>query len=264
MSYKNSSRFYRIPVLGYGDTITEEEEMKKASIIDNLLFASNFGTSKCILEEGDYAVKSESGGCYYLEITKPENGDYSLLGIVNYRLFLSDKTEKSNVVTKGYTYNVYVEYISSTEYDASAFNIKAYCGYPPEDNEYRLLIAQIDLTDEKDIKLNTDTGKVYAKNILAHTSDFTNPHGKKLLQDELYIQNHRVYTSIYGKMNVFPNQENKYICPDGFIPVFANIYPENPNMGTIAWKIYNDDVLIYVSGLSNGTVNIKVEGYYKK
>ena len=35
----------------------------------------------------------------------------------------------------------------------------------------------------KDPVLDLDVNKVYSKNILAHTMDITNPHGKNLYQD---------------------------------------------------------------------------------
>lgn len=258
MSYKNQTNFYRIPVLGYGDVITEEEEMRQMTIIDNLLYASTFGASKCILEEGKYSVK-KSGTNYVLEISPTE--DYSLLGIVNYRLFLSKETIKSFEMMPGNVWYVYIEYTQYLEEESDKFRLITSL-FEKEGDEY-LLAAEIDLTDENNIKINTDTNKVYAKNILAHTADNTNPHGKKLMQEELYLQKHRVYTPIYGKMTAFINQENKYICPDNFVPVFVHIYPENPDMGTIAWKIYENNILIFVSGLTSGIVNIKIEGYYK-
>lgn len=260
MAYKNKTRFYRIPVMGYGDAITEEEEMRQMSIVDNLLYASTFGVSKCILEEGNYSVKQQ-GNNYVLEISKPLNSDYSLLGIINYRLFMSTKTVTSTEMFKGNKWYVYVEYTSYLEDSANKFDLSVSLFEKDEDNF--LLVAIVDLTDINNIKINTDTNKIYAKNILAHTADRTNPHGKKLMQEELYLQNNRVYTPIYGKMTVFINQENKYICPSNFVPVFAHIYPENPDMGTIAWKIYNNNILIWISGLSSGDVNIKIEGYYK-
>ena len=260
MAYKNKTRFYRIPVMGYGDAITEDEEMRQMSIIDNLLYASTFGASKCVLEEGDYSVKEQDGN-YVLEISKPSNAECSLLGIVNYRLFMSTKTVTSTEMLRGSEWYVYVEYTSYLEDAADKFSLSV---SPFEkDGDNFLLVAIVDLTDVNHIKINTDTDKIYAKSILAHTADKTNPHGRKLMQDELYLQNNRVYTPLYGKMTVFINQENKYTCPSNFVPVFAHIYPENPNMGTIAWKIYNNDILIWVSGLSSGDVNIKVEGYYK-
>ena len=259
MAYKNKTQFYRIPVLGYGDAITEEEEMRQMSIIDNLLYASTFGASKCILEEGDYSI-AKSNDNYVLRISRPVGEDYSILGIVNYRLFLSKKTIESMEMSNGYWY-VYVEYTPYLEDEVDKFTLSV---SPFERNEETcLLVAEVDLTDVNNIKINTDTNKIYGKSILAHTADHTNPHGRKLMQDELYLQNNRVYTPIYGKMTVFINQENRYICPENFVPVFATIYPENPNMGTIAWKIYNNNILIWVSGLSSGDVNIKVEGYYK-
>ena len=260
MSYKHQTRFYRIPVLGYGDAITEEEEMRQMSIIDNLLYASTFRASKCILEEGDYSIKKSSGN-YVLEIKKPDDGEYSLLGIINYRLFMSDATITSREMQGGYIWYVYVKYTSYLENEVDKFVLET--DLKKQEDDCFLLVAEVDLTDENNIKINVDTDKIYAKNILAHTADHTNPHGRKLIQDELYLQNNRVYTPIYGKMTVFINQENKYVCPENFVPVFATIYPENPNMGTIAWKIYNNNVLIWVSGLSSGDVNIKVEGYYK-
>ena len=108
MAYKNKTRFYRIPVMGYGDAITEEEEMRQMSIIDNLLYASTFGASKCVLEEGDYSVKEQNGN-YVLEISKPSNIECSLLGIVNYRLFMSTKTVTSADMLKGSEWYVYVK-----------------------------------------------------------------------------------------------------------------------------------------------------------
>lgn len=263
MAYKNKTKFYRIPTLGYGDVITEEEEVKKMNIIDNLLYASTFGSSKYILEEGEYNLEPYDEG-YVLTIKKPFGGKYNILGVVNYRLFFSTEEKiRSPKMIEGNLWFVYVEYNSFVEDNPTRFDLIAKPVPVEESNKY-LLVAKVDLTDKNNFKIITDTDKIYAKNILAHTADNTNPHGKRLLQEELYLQGRRVYTSIYDKMNLFINAENKYDLPVDFVPVFATVYPENPNMGNISWKIKGNEIYFQISGLNSGTVNLKIEGYYKR
>ena len=57
MPYKFKTQFYRIPVMGEGDMLTEEQEWIQMSTIDNLLQAAMFGCRKAYLEEGSYSIE---------------------------------------------------------------------------------------------------------------------------------------------------------------------------------------------------------------
>lgn len=250
--------------MGAGDVLTEEDEMNQLTIIDNLLYASTFGSSKCVIEEGAYSV-IEDDGRYRVRIEQT-TGESALMGILNYRLFRSRSVVESSCFYKedGTVY-VYAVYTSALENDAEQFLVKTFVNKKDDDDSQWLYLAKVTFVDGKPT-IDTDVEKVYGKNILAHTADKTNPHGKTLIQDYINIQNdisvkgNHIFGAIYDDiLSSGPNSETTYDIDSNFIPVFVNAYPNTLSIGVISWRIVDGKIRISNSGNSNEIIHLKIE-----
>lgn len=258
MSYSKKTRFYRIPVMGKGDVLTEENEMRQMTIIDNLLYATTYGCSKCVIEEGRFVLRAD-GGNFRLHITAID--EYSLLGILNYRLFMSAGELVTQELMPNLNYYVYAEYTSGLEIDPTAFALKSY-PYVQADSDQRLLICMVDTLRGQ---IKSDVDKVYAKNILAHTADRTNPHGKFVSQDimsieeRLSIQGFPAYGSIYDEVLSGGEGGVEYEVDDKYKVVFVNVYAEELSAGAIAYRLDDGKVTIFNSGDAGVKLYLQLE-----
>ena len=260
MSYKKRTNFYRIPVMGTGDMMTEENNMQQWSILDNLLYASTFGCDQCFLQDGDY--KLERDGDKYKLIIQPiyDNG-FSLLGIIDYRLFYSKKSLTVNGLYFNQRYYIYLETNSSIDINPQGFYLNSYTTKQKAKNN-KLLLCIVETTDQPVII--TDVNKVFAKNLIAHTKDNTNPHGKQMYQydlnviNQLKLKNEIVYPAIYTS---YETQSNEYILqfPQNKQVIFVTAYPESLKAGYISWKIENRNIILNNSGQSGIKVNLKLD-----
>lgn len=258
MPYSKKTKLYRIPVMGKGDVLNEKDEMSQMTIVDNLLYAATYGCSKCVIEEGKYALKKSDGG-YRLSIQPIE--EFSLLGILNYRLFYQRNELLSQEIPVGVFYYMYAEYTEGLEADAESFIITGY-PYRQIDDDHHLLICTINTAAGT---INLDVNKVFAKNILAHTADKTNPHGKTLNQEillvnnALTVQNHPIYGAIYANVESNGGSGVRYLVSADYKIVFVHAYPENTSAGMIAWKAIGNEVVLTNLGASGVKINLKIE-----
>ena len=109
MAYSGETDNYGIPYMKRGDYIVESEEERRARIIDNLLYAANFGASKAIVQDAQYTLVQYADHCT-LEM-ESAGGDDVVVAILNKRL--ARKTEGASFdIAKGterYIYLVYSE-----------------------------------------------------------------------------------------------------------------------------------------------------------
>jgi hypothetical protein len=108
------------------------------------------------------------------------------LGIINYRLFLSKATITVSPLFYDTRYYIYLEIDEQIETNPRAFSVNAYT-VKQVSTPYNLLLCIVETMNPCNI--NTDVNKVYAKNLLAHTKDNTNPHGKDMYQYNLNVVN---------------------------------------------------------------------------
>ena len=266
MSYKNKTRFYKIPYMAHGDMLTQQSQKHQMTIIDNLLYASTFGASKCIIEDGLYSLqKKENSNLYRLKVS-PYHNKYSAIGILNYRLYLQQGDYYSNYFKMGAYYYVYLSYNSNMQISPDLFNVQIKLKEIDNNNDTYLKICQIDCTGQKPI-LKDDVNKVLAKNVLAHTQDFTNPHGQILIQKELKVQNtlklkqQQIYPVVYDVINSGGN-EGVVWKKQGCIPVYATIYGQE-NVGQIFWKISGNELIVKNNGDKGILLNLRVQVKYE-
>lgn len=260
MSYKRTTNFYRIPYMGSGDRMTEQNNQQQWLILDNLLYASNFGCDKCFLQDGDYQLQKENNN-YQLKIRPLHSDGFALLGILNYRLFYSKHVLTVNNLIANNRYYIYLEAGELLDTNPESFYIHAYT-VKQMITPYNLLLCIVETTSES--LIITDVNKVFAKNLLAHTKDNTNPHGKQMYQydlnvvNSLTLNNTPVYPSIYTS---YITQNGEYILsfPDNKQVVFVNAYPEQIKAGYISWRLQDKKIILTNSGQSGIKVNLKIE-----
>ena len=112
--------------------------------------------------------------------------------------------------------------------------------------------------------IDTDVNKVYAKNILAHTMDSTNPHGRRQTQDELdvveslTVKGYNVNGVMYATAMTAGDGNAVNVVFKGE-PAFVVVYPEELGAGEIAWEITGNIVRILNSGRAGIRLNIRAD-----
>lgn len=260
MSYKNKTNFYRIPFMGRGDAMTEKNNTQQWSIVDSLLYVATFGCDTCFLQEGNYEIEKHVG-YYRLKISPFGYNGFSIMGMLNYRLFYSKQVLTSENLYFNKRYYIYIESADGFELNPNAFLIRAYTTKQiPVSSQ--ILLCIVETTQEP--KIITDLNKVYAKNILAHTKDNTNPHGKQIYQYDLNIinslklKNEELHACIYSS---YVTQKNEYRIdfPENKQVIYVTAYPESIEAGNIAWKIENKQIVLFNSGAEGIKVNLKFD-----
>lgn len=255
--YKGKTPIYGIPFLKKGDKIQEKIEEQRALSIENLLFAGNCGMPKVIFEDGDYDIFNVDNNEYILTITAEK--EYAVLGIINHRLFCSNKPVVFSGLTKGEFYYVYVAYKSELNTDATRF--RRVLSPSRKDSDKYILLATVDLRGDEPIVNDSPDGKKYTKNILSHITDSTNPHGRDAYQDrlticdKLTINENEVYETIYSDFD--------FVCEDSILieckkdVVFVNVMPLDENNGF--WVELGSDGIVVHSNKAQYTGKIKLE-----
>lgn len=250
MPYRYKTQYYRIPVMGEGDLLTEEQEWAQMSTIDNLLHAAMFGCTRAYLEEGTYSIEwSENHKECHLVIKPAKQGGYSLLGIINGRLFKSMDDISVGTLYWDTIYHVYVESSEGLETDSRCFSVRAYTE-KMEESRFRMKLCVVDT--HGDGTVNTDVDKIYAKNLLAHTMDTTNPHGRTQTQDAL-----KVVESLEVRGSEVHGVEVRRAVTGGEAgtvvefpsePLFATVCPDALGAGDFACQIVGNKVVVFNSG----------------
>jgi len=295
MAYTNHTQFFGIPVMGAGDLLTEEQEVEQMGILDSLLYALSYGCKTLIVEEGNYSIvdgrltispailvdgserieeQSNSGSGSSAsesaeQISEDSANSYSLMGIVNGRMFASQRTIVVDRLLYADTkYYVYVEYNDALNFNPSEFSVSVY-NMRQGTSDARMLICTVEGTSNgSSVSWQIDTDlpeKVYSSNIVSHTADSTNPHGALLVQSNLQVSNeitlkgNSVAGAIYGSyVTNGSDGVTEQIETSGTV-AFVACYPEDASAGTIAWSISGNSVTFTNSGATGITVNYKVD-----
>jgi hypothetical protein len=184
MSYRQKTPHFNIPVVGFGDRISPDQELRKYTIIENMLIAGTQGLTEVVFDDGDYHLDKD-GESYTVNVRA--GGTYpSIHGIVGGFYFRAPP----KVVWSGLKPNrLYYLYIRGT------------VSMPHQNSDVRavsstyalgkgaLLVAMVDLREETPFVESNPDGKVYSQDVARHASDTSNPHGRRLEQDELVIKN---------------------------------------------------------------------------
>jgi len=180
--YKQQTKHLGIPVLGYKDRIHPDMEMRKYTIIENMLIAGTQGLSEVVFDDGSY-TSGNDGSEFYVRLAA--GGSFpSARGIIGGFYFHASPELKWTGLKNGYFYYLYLKATPKTPYQCDAVREVSSTFTLGRDS---LLLATIDFRDEVPV-LNTEPdGKVYSADVARHASDSSNPHGRKIEQEELEI-----------------------------------------------------------------------------
>lgn len=262
MAYSNSTRFFRIPVMADGDVMTEEQEGIQLGVIDSLLYAAYFGCENGVLKEGVYSLSEDEGDSTLYNLTLSPIDGYSVMGIINKRMFYSTEELALGQFEQGGTYYVYAEYANGMEEDPTEFTINQYDEEEPETNS-KILLCTVDFTGATP-SLDTNVNKVYVRNIINHTATVSNPHGARMSQDNLdvldalTVNGAAVRGAVYETFTSAATEQSIEV-PDGLRPVFATIYPESTGVTNVAWRISEGVLYVTTSGSTGVTCNVKID-----
>jgi len=182
-SYKQMTPHFGIPVVGKGDKIQGDVEFRKYSIIENMLIAGTQGLSEVVFDDGDYKLV-ENGEEF--EVNVRAGGTYpSIHGIVAGFYFRAPPRVVWDGLKKDYFYYLYIKATPNTPHENSS--VRAISS-TYELNNKALLVATVDLRSEPPVVNPNPDGKIYSSDVARHASDTSNPHGRKLEQDELLIK----------------------------------------------------------------------------
>lgn len=252
MPYKKKTKHYAIPYISDGEGMEGSEEAKIAQMIDNIMFAGNLGVSKALFDDGNYSLKKIDEERYSLFVQA--GATYSLIGIVNYQLFCTEEIVEFKDIYKGRFYYIYVGYSNSLNINSESFLKVVTTSKFSSDDKTKVLIATVDYTGDVPVIEENPDGKMYSDEVLAHTSDTTNPHGRKLLQDELNILKKlticgcEIYKTVYIE-GYFGGSGSIYMETFDDEVVFVNIMPIEQGCGEYHVNVIGKNIEIKNTGM---------------
>lgn len=183
-TYKQKTKFFGIPVVGDGDGIWPEIELKKYQIIENLLKAGLKGMDNCIFNEGDLGLEHNQDGSFYV-VMRPVGVKPVIEGIVGSAYFLVLDALTWDNLQAGKIYYLYVTGTSHTFSDFSS--VRAFAS-EYEQNKMSVLVGIADLRGATPCINRNPVSKIAVRDLTKHSTESENPHGKTLVQDEVVIR----------------------------------------------------------------------------
>jgi len=185
--YKQATKYFGIPVPGHRDGIWPDLELLKWQMVENMLLAAMRGNVNAVFREGDLRIQQESNGTYTVRLSATGN-EPSVQGSVGGAYFDAASSVSWTGLELGRSYFLYVKGSSNTFQDPS--DIVLIPSTTRLTTKYATLIAKADLTGEKPTVDRNPIGKVNARDLAQHVLDYDNPHGEKVIQDEILVRNH--------------------------------------------------------------------------
>jgi len=185
-SYKQATRYFGIPVLGWEDTVRPEVELLKWQMIENMIVAAMRGNVNAVFEEGDIRIIRDSNGTYTALATATGNNP-SIRGSVAGAYFDAPSIVEWKGLEAGLSYYLYIKGSTKTFYNSK--DITPVASKVRLQTKYATLIAKADLTRGTPVIDKYPAGKVNARDLAQHVLDDDNPHGEKTAQDEILIRN---------------------------------------------------------------------------
>ena len=180
--YKQKTPHFGIPVVGYGDSISPEVEMRRYTIIENMLIAGTYGLSEVVFDDGGYTIEAGGGG--FSVVLRTGGASPSARGLVGGFYFDAPPEVRWGGLKDGRLFYLYLRTTSKTPYESSSVRAVASERLL---GKGALLLASVDLRDENPVVNTMPDGKVYSQDVANHVSDRSNPHGRSLVQDEIQV-----------------------------------------------------------------------------
>lgn len=261
MSYAKKTNLLKIPYMGFGDIMTEQDNKNQMEVIDRLLYINNLRAYNCILKEGNYNyVIDENNNDFSLIISNQQeissesqlsssienNHSFSLMGILNKKLFYNT----NEITISGLSFNTkYYFYIESSETEEFGFNIVYYT----EEELKNELNIETSISQNDLLKLSSNNIRMP---ICIITSDNEDIDINIDIEEKYYnkdINIHHKYISFLSS-----ESDYEYSFPANKKIIFATVYAEEENMD-ISWHIDNENKKIIFKTIGNDDVKINVK-----
>jgi hypothetical protein len=184
MNYKKQTPRLGLPVPWYGDHIIPELEMQRFLVIENMLLAGTKGIRNCMFDDGRLELGPETDKTYVATLQATGNSP-SAVGMIGGAFFDAPPILTWPNLEKGYFHYLYLRGSSKTFEDCSAVRTLSSVFLLEGDN---LLVATADCRSEQPVIDPYPDGKVYSTDLARHANDMENPHGRTLVQDELFVR----------------------------------------------------------------------------
>lgn len=255
-----STQFYSIPYMCAGDYLTEVDERRKATIIDNLLYVATYGATKAVVEDCLYTLSGTTSDPCVLKLSDNGSG-FVFLCIVGYRLAYR-KESISFSLAKGRKYYIVVRSTSGMDVEPELCAVES-LDEAPQDSIDTLLLATVDYTGEQ-ATLDTDSGKRYMSNLAAHTMDCSDPHGTDLNQTRMTLHGHEAFPCFVSSIETGGLAGVSVPVPSGMTAVFATAVAEDLSAGNLACSISEDGTSVTVvnSGEAGVKARVRIDGRY--
>lgn len=217
--YKRKSPVFGIPYMASGDTLSENEERRRAIVIENLLQAAMHGVRDCVFEDGQYVAAKRDNGWYSVEVLN--TGELPAFeGMIKGRYCYEGSRLIWTKIREGNESYLYVNANADVNENPSSLIavVKENGPYP---KPIGLLVAKVTFENGKPVIDTHPDGKVYSKDIALHATDKTNPHGTEMIQDKLVVREKISYpgqlkTTVlqaqsWGKKGLVIERENEIV-----------------------------------------------------
>lgn len=186
-TYKQATKYFGIPVPGYKDGIWPELELLKWQIVENMLMAAMRGNVNAVFREGNMQIRRDAENTYSVLLTAGGN-EPSIQGCVAGAYFDPDNSVVWSGLAAGDSYYLYIKGSEETFQNAKA--VTPVASPIRLTMRYVTLVAKVNLTGDQYTIDRNPPGKVNARDLAQHVLDYDNPHGDKVVQDELLIRRH--------------------------------------------------------------------------
>ena len=184
--YKQATKYFGIPVPGWKDNIWPELELLKWQMIENMLIAAMRGNINAVFREGNSMIMQEGDGSFIVKFLATGN-EPAIQGSVGGAYFEALSIFQWTNLKAGSFYYLYVQGNNNTFQDAK--DVCAVASTTRLSTSYVTLVATADLTQESPVIDRNPVGKINARDLGQHVLDFDNPHGDKVVQDEILVRN---------------------------------------------------------------------------
>ena len=182
--YKQRTKVIGFPVVGYGDSIWPEIELKKYQLIENMLLAAMKGMDNCLFEEGDMSLRKQEDGSFAVDL-RPIGITRSAVGILGGTYFEAPPSLRWDGLLTGKIYYLYLTKTPKTLLDPSS--VRTFTAEYKKEARACILMGVVDLRTDKPILERYPDDKLYTSDLGKHLTDNDNPHGDSVQQKELTI-----------------------------------------------------------------------------
>ena len=181
--YKKKTPHFGIPVAWYDDRIHPETEMRKYTIIENMLIAGVQGLTEVVFDDGNYIL--EADGEEFVVRLLAGGTCPSAKGVVDGCYFHAPTEIRWEGLKPNSLWYLYLR--ATPELPHQNWAVRCAISQQPL-GKGALLLASVDLREEIPVVNTNPDGKVYSADVARHSSDTSSSHGRVLEQDELAIR----------------------------------------------------------------------------